>query len=97
MPPFCVCSYRPGLGYLGNPDRDLNYMLYSDDEDDDDDFSFFPHNVRHSHVELHPRIRQLTDEVLLFHFVESERKCTLRYSLESETRCSLILCNVTHY
>lgn len=65
MAPFCVCLYLPGLGFLRNVDGDLeNDIIYSDDDDD----NYYSRNALHSRLELHPRIRQLTDEVLHFTF-----------------------------
>lgn len=52
----------PGLDFLRNIDEDLEDDIYSDDDDDDD--NFYPNNVAHRPLEPHPRIRQLTEEVV---------------------------------
>lgn len=83
MPPFCVRLYLPGLDFLRTFDGNLeDDIIYSDDDDvdDDDDYDddpIYTRNAAHRPLEPHPRIRQLTDEVL--HFFGSETKSSLHY------------------
>lgn len=44
-------------------------LIYSDDDDDEDDYDddyFYSNSAAYRPLEPHPRIRQLTDEVLPF-------------------------------
>lgn len=56
-----------------NVDGNLEEEMYSDEEDDD----FYPYTGAYRLLEPHPRIRQLTDEVFHFHYMESETKSSL--------------------
>lgn len=69
--------YLPGLDFLRTFDGDLDHdLIYTDeeDDDDDDDVHFCSHNAAYRPLQPHPRIRQLTDEVLHFCFTFFESK-----------------------
>ncbi len=83
MPPFCVRLHLPGLDFLRTFDGDLeDDIIYSDDDDDDDDDDpVYTRSAAHRPLEPHPRIRQLTDEVLrfCFTFLKAKPKGSLLY------------------
>lgn len=65
-------SYLPGVDFniLRALDANLeNDLIYSDSDDDDDeeDEDLFSHNAAQMPLAPHPRIKQLTDEVLFVH------------------------------
>lgn len=69
---FCICLHLSGLDFLRTFEGELEDDLYYDDDDEDDDEEdddhFYPNNAAHKHLEPHPRIKQLTDEVIHFCF-----------------------------
>lgn len=71
----CICSLELEVNKvtpyaLGLDPRNLEEEMYSDEEYND----FYPYTGAYWPLEPHPRIRQLTDEVFHFQYMESETK-----------------------
>lgn len=66
---FVFFLYLPGLDFLRTFEGELeDDIVYTDDDDDEDDDHYCPQHASHRSLEPHPRIKQLTDEVLHFGF-----------------------------
>lgn len=80
---FCVCLYLPGLDFLRTFDGELEVdIIYSDDDyNDQDDDHFYANNAAYKPLEPHPRIKQLTNEVLHFCFSSLKVKPSSLYYL----------------
>lgn len=77
--PFCVSLHPSGLNLLRNFDGDFeDDIIYSDEDDGDDDEDYSEHfsspNAPPRTLEPHPRIRQLTEEVIHCSFIYMEMK-----------------------
>lgn len=60
--------------------------MYSDDEEEDDD-DFYPHDVAHRPLKPHPRIRQLTEEVM-------HSSSTIWKVKQESSLCYCLFCNM---